>query len=238
MRRHWNQPGGTVCPKTGQPMDGGRKYRWLPWVVPVVGLVSLIWFLIRVIPKPSRATYPCQRFVAPIASGFVVWLTGIVGSTLAYRKAKHLLGQSRYVVAGVFLAIAVAALWWPVNITSDNRAQAWDPSEPANTPMGVGQGILDLVGPLGRPAHIERVGRVLVIGGGIGTAVAMPIARDQIHPEDHAKANQFEVSKELHRQFDGDRDVDDRFVSAWETRLRSSPIRHQSLKVWPLITSV
>ena len=141
MRRHWNESGGRVCPKTGRSMDGARKYWWLPWVFPVVGLVSLIWFLIRVIPKPSRATYPCQRFVAPIASGFVVWLAGIVGSTLAYRRARHLLGQSRYVVAGVFLAVAVAALWWPLNITSDNPAQAWDPSEPANTPMGVGQGI-------------------------------------------------------------------------------------------------
>jgi len=43
--------------------------------------------------------------------------------------------------------------------------------------LGVGQAILDVAGPLGRPAHIERVGRVLVIGGGIGTAVAMPIAK-------------------------------------------------------------
>jgi len=42
--------------------------------------------------------------------------------------------------------------------------------------LGVGQGILDLAGPLGHPAHIEHVGRVVVMGGGIGTAVAMPIA--------------------------------------------------------------
>ena len=73
-----------VCPKTGRRIDGGRKYWWLAWVFPVAGLVSLIWFLLRVIPKPSRATYPCQRFAAPVAGGFVVWLAGIVGSTLIF----------------------------------------------------------------------------------------------------------------------------------------------------------
>ena len=39
-----------------------------------MGLSSLIWFLLRVIPKPSRAAYPCQRLAFPVASGFVVWL--------------------------------------------------------------------------------------------------------------------------------------------------------------------
>jgi hypothetical protein len=27
----------------------------------VIGIASLIWFLARVIPKPSRATYPCMN---------------------------------------------------------------------------------------------------------------------------------------------------------------------------------
>jgi hypothetical protein len=27
----------------------------------VMGIASLIWFLVRVIPKPSRATYPCMN---------------------------------------------------------------------------------------------------------------------------------------------------------------------------------
>jgi ferredoxin--NADP+ reductase len=43
--------------------------------------------------------------------------------------------------------------------------------------LRAGQGISDLAGPLGRPTHVEKFGRVLVIGGGIGTAVAMPIAK-------------------------------------------------------------
>lgn len=36
--------------------------------------------------------------------------------------------------------------------------------------------IMDVVGPLGRPTDIHKVGTVVSIGGGIGTAVAYPIA--------------------------------------------------------------
>ena len=40
-----------------------------------------------------------------------------------------------------------------------------------------GEFILDVVGPLGRPTHIEKVGTVVCIGGGIGIAVAYPQAK-------------------------------------------------------------
>ena len=41
----------------------------------------------------------------------------------------------------------------------------------------VGETILDLVGPLGTPTEIERYGRVLCVGGGIGVAPLYPIAK-------------------------------------------------------------
>ncbi|MBN2514332.1 MAG: DUF362 domain-containing protein [Sedimentisphaerales bacterium] len=101
-----------------------------------------MWFLIRVIPKPSRAAYPCQRAAFPLASAFVVWLTGIVVSSLAYRKAKRLMGRSRYVAAGFFAVVAVGAIWWSFSITADTRAlAAFVPSDPPNSPIGVGKGI-------------------------------------------------------------------------------------------------
>ena len=37
--------------------------------------------------------------------------------------------------------------------------------------------ILDLCGPLGNPTHIERISRVVVVGGGFGVAPLYPIAR-------------------------------------------------------------
>ena len=58
---------------------------------PVIGFLSLFWFLIRVIPKPSRATYPCMRATAPLASSFVIWLIGLSTSVLFFRKARKFL---------------------------------------------------------------------------------------------------------------------------------------------------
>jgi ferredoxin--NADP+ reductase len=43
--------------------------------------------------------------------------------------------------------------------------------------LGAGDALLDLVGPLGRPSEIERFGTVVVIGGGVGAAIAYPTAR-------------------------------------------------------------
>lgn len=40
-----------------------------------------------------------------------------------------------------------------------------------------GDSLADVVGPLGVPTHTESVGRVAVIGGGVGAAVAYPVAR-------------------------------------------------------------
>ena len=43
--------------------------------------------------------------------------------------------------------------------------------------QNVGQSILDLVGPLGLATEIEKFGRVLCVGGGIGVAPLYPIAK-------------------------------------------------------------
>jgi ferredoxin--NADP+ reductase len=41
----------------------------------------------------------------------------------------------------------------------------------------VGDEITDLVGPLGKPTELEGLGRVTIVGGGVGAAVAYPVAR-------------------------------------------------------------
>ncbi len=43
--------------------------------------------------------------------------------------------------------------------------------------FNVGDDILDVVGPLGRPSEMEKFGTVVVVGGGIGVAPVYPIAR-------------------------------------------------------------
>ena len=43
--------------------------------------------------------------------------------------------------------------------------------------LEAGDSLTDVVGPLGTPSEIDTSGNVVVIGGGVGTAIAYPIAR-------------------------------------------------------------
>ncbi len=73
----------------------------------IAGSLSLLWFIIRVIPKPSRALYPCQRVTFPLASAFVIWLTGILGSITLFKRARKVFQDSRYVSAMAIMAAAI-----------------------------------------------------------------------------------------------------------------------------------
>jgi hypothetical protein len=133
----------TVCPRTGKitgPEIVKRKTLWL-WIV--LGLASVIWVLIRVIPNPSRATYPCQKVAQPLAAGFIAWLLGLAGSTLIIRRARRLFQRQRYVVGAI--CFATAALFCSVTL-SDTRdvtasAVSFVPTDSANSPIGTGKGI-------------------------------------------------------------------------------------------------
>jgi hypothetical protein len=72
----------------------------------VLGFIALCWFLIRVIPKPSRATYPCQRAAFPMATAFVIWLSGIFSSALFYVKFKRNLKANKFGYAIIFFVLA------------------------------------------------------------------------------------------------------------------------------------
>ncbi|MFZ3047845.1 MAG: sulfide/dihydroorotate dehydrogenase-like FAD/NAD-binding protein [Desulfatirhabdiaceae bacterium] len=43
--------------------------------------------------------------------------------------------------------------------------------------LKVGEGYQDIIGPLGKPTHLEKLGKVVCVGGGTGTAVLYPITR-------------------------------------------------------------
>ncbi|HUV62641.1 MAG TPA: hypothetical protein VMW24_02025, partial [Sedimentisphaerales bacterium] len=90
-----------ACPRKSNPPKHQSRCRWFTWIFAAGGLLALIWFLFRVIPKPSRAAYPCQRAAFPLASGFVIWLTGAICSITFIRRAKRCLAQSRYALCAV-----------------------------------------------------------------------------------------------------------------------------------------
>lgn len=43
--------------------------------------------------------------------------------------------------------------------------------------LAEGEGYQDVIGPLGKPTHLEKVGKVVCVGGGTGVAVLHPITR-------------------------------------------------------------
>ncbi len=130
-----------VCPRTGKVIAPRPKVRWAMWLLPAAGLLSLAWFLMRVIPKPSRATYPCQRMAFPIASGFVAWLVGMTTTVVAYRKVQQFSRQHRAALAVACAAVVViAGLHTLFNVPASPANATTVPQTP-NTPVGVAKGV-------------------------------------------------------------------------------------------------
>jgi hypothetical protein len=101
--------------KLGEIRDWMNAHHFPPKLLfYLMGVISTIWFIVRVIPKPSRATYPCMQVAAPFMSGFVVYLLSLGGITLALKKAKKNLFQARYIAAAAFFAVALSGMVFTV----------------------------------------------------------------------------------------------------------------------------
>jgi len=107
----------------------------------ILSVLSTIWFIIRVIPKPSRAAYPCMRITMPVMSGLLAWLFSVTASWMAFRKAKQYLLKSGYIAFSVFMILGV--FFSMVVLTSDTKPARADinPWFEANKPIGSGKGI-------------------------------------------------------------------------------------------------
>jgi len=114
----------------------------MKWLWLFTGFLALIWFLIRVIPKPSRANYPCQRAAFPLASSFLAYIFGSSLVIAAFRKARKHAKQTRYVLAGFCIAIGLVAAWFTISVNSRGAlAETFVPVDPCNSPIGVPKGI-------------------------------------------------------------------------------------------------
>jgi len=63
--------------------------------------------------------------------------------------------------------------------------------------LDAGGSILDVVGPLGRPTHIEKFGNVVCIGGGVGIACVYPITKAMKEAGNHVTSLISARSKDL-----------------------------------------
>jgi hypothetical protein len=115
----------------------------------VMGIASTAWFLIRVLPKPQRAAYPCMRAAAPIMSGFILYILSLGGITLLFKRTFANLKKARYWSAA-FAFVLCFILLVAFNIRdievmyANSGVASWTrgvlPDSP-NTPMGTSFGV-------------------------------------------------------------------------------------------------
>jgi uncharacterized protein (DUF362 family) len=114
-----------------------------------VGLAATAWFLIRVIPKPARAGYPCQRAAFPLASGFAFWLLSLFALKPLMDKIKKALAGRVWIASLITILMMTVFLLWTMTIYStDSNAISKEletgynfvPAK-SNVPIGIAKGI-------------------------------------------------------------------------------------------------
>jgi len=115
------------------------------FLFPIIGLLSLLWVIIRVGTKPSRLRYPCMKVAVPTATTFLAYIIAIFTSLFSFRKAKEKLSQSRYSFGIILLLVSVAAGTFLVLHTNKyayaQQIPIYETRElEANEPMGEEQG--------------------------------------------------------------------------------------------------
>lgn len=145
-----------TCPKSGRIVGINKKNVVLKICFPLLGLTALVWFLIRVVPKPSRIEYPCQQVAAPIALSFVAFISSTLVGMGTWRHFRNLWNARRMALGLSVLLIGGLATGMLYVMSVDNSLMGqvirkqidngtdmghFTPIDAPNAPMGVAKGI-------------------------------------------------------------------------------------------------
>ena len=115
----------------------------------IAGIIAIIWFLFRVVPKPDRITYPCQQMAVATASGYVafwviLWSAMFHGVALWMRRAKTKSGKfTPLLLVGLVISFSLSSMVFADTTTLKKSAPTpWDPLalDPIGTPTGLNPG--------------------------------------------------------------------------------------------------
>lgn len=113
----------------------------------LAGIVAIIWFLVRVLPKPDRMYYPCQQMGISVAFGYIVfwsliWTAIFHGLGIWVRKMKYKTAAYAPVILVSFVLIFSISSGVYANLYIDKKEEKptlWEPIP--NEPIGIGQGV-------------------------------------------------------------------------------------------------
>jgi hypothetical protein len=130
------------CPRSGGIVGIRYDTPVTRALFPVLGLLATGWFLLRVIPKPSRAEYPCQKVAAGLGAGFLAYAASLLATCAGFRFLRRRVGQAAAVAVVVALGtVAHDQLGLSQPPTTEKIAQVLTPAEGPNHPIGQARGM-------------------------------------------------------------------------------------------------
>ena len=111
----------------------------------IIGIIAIIWFLVRVVPSPHRIRYPCQQMSITIALGYITFWSIIFQGLLTWiKKMKIKTNNVKLSIIAIFtVSSLIFGLFTPIlaNI-STGETTTWNPitKEPIGIPVGVKPG--------------------------------------------------------------------------------------------------
>ena len=107
------------------------------------GIIAIIWFLIRVVPAPQRARYPCQQVAISVSLGYIAfWSVLFTGLVVWMRTVKTRYAKTIPTLAAGFIVLfTITGAVFATNYFQSEQpaATSWDPIP--KEPMGVGTGV-------------------------------------------------------------------------------------------------
>ncbi len=125
------------CPKSGKFIGFKNVEGKSKLLIPIVGFLAMIWVLIRVIPKPSRLSYPCVQTAMPFAAGFMGYISIAVLSTIAFIQSKKSLRYYPLFFVGAFIVFAMKGYL----LSSGTIVLKSDAVVESNQPFGEAKGV-------------------------------------------------------------------------------------------------
>lgn len=123
-----------------------RKWREKHWLKTkllfiILGITSTLWFLVRVIPKPSRAAYPCIRAAAPFMSGLFFYLISVWGAVIVSRRTRFNKLNVRYISSFMLVSGVIAVMAITPSSTGEETKVRTGTMDGPNQPFGKAVGI-------------------------------------------------------------------------------------------------